>query len=94
VIIHDFNVFGSCFRPPEAQTKLIVYTNAVLTGPVAFKRFQSIPWRHPSVIQSACDLELSQLASRYRRDVHEPWDAGALRQSMRVRALKGLDHGE
>ena len=59
MIIHEFDIFGPCFRPPEAQTKLIVYADAVLPCPVAFKRFQSIPGWYPQVVQSACDLELS-----------------------------------
>jgi hypothetical protein len=59
MIIHDFDIFGPCFRPPEAQTKLIIDTDAVLTRPVAFERLQSIAGWYAQVLQSACDLQLS-----------------------------------
>ena len=59
MIIHDFDVFGSGVCPPEAQTKLIIDTDAVLSRPIAFERFQSIAGRYAQVLQSTCDLELS-----------------------------------
>jgi hypothetical protein len=59
MIIHDFDVFGACFRPPEAQTELIVYTDAVLAGPVSFKTLQSIAGWYAQVLQSTGDLQLS-----------------------------------
>ena len=74
MIIHDFDVFRSRLCPAEAQTKLIVDPDAILPRPIAFERFQSIARRYAQVLQSACDLELSKLASRHYRDVHEARD--------------------
>jgi hypothetical protein len=59
VIIRDFDVFGACFLPPEAQPELIVYTDAVLAGPVSFKTLQSVPGWYTQVLQSAGDFQLS-----------------------------------
>src|SRR5262249_3579022 len=82
------------FRPSKAQTKLIVYPNAVLSRPVAFERFQSIRGWYWQVFQPASDFQLSYLASPPRRDVHKPRDTVTLGQGPRVRAPERLDHSE
>ncbi len=41
----------------------------------------------PKIVQSVCDLQLPQLASRDGRDVHEPLDLLALRKGSFTRAL-------
>jgi hypothetical protein len=78
MVVHDFDFFRSVVCPPEAQTKLIIYPYAVLPRPIAFERFQSVAGRNAQVVQSACDLELSELTSCHSRDVHETRDTLAL----------------
>jgi hypothetical protein len=77
VVIHDLNIFCAGFRPAKADAPLIVDTNAVPAGTVAFEWFKAISGRYSQIIQSTGNLELSQLSSRYRRDVHEPSHANA-----------------
>jgi hypothetical protein len=72
VVIHDFDIFGASVRPTETHPELIIDTDAMLSRAVAFQGFQSISWRHPQIVQSARDLQLPQLTSRYGRDVREP----------------------
>ena len=42
VIIGDFHVVGVLSVPPEAYAVLVVYTDAMLAGPVAFERFEPV----------------------------------------------------
>ena len=42
MIIYDFNIICIAVLPPKANPPLIVNTDAVLSLPVTFKRFQLI----------------------------------------------------
>ena len=64
----------------------------MLTGTIAFERFEPIPGRHPQIGQSVRDLQLPQLASRDGFHVSEPLDPITLREGLRVSAFKRLDH--
>jgi hypothetical protein len=72
VVIHDFDIFGTSVRPTETHAELFVDTNTMLPLAIAFQGFQSIPWRYPQIVQSARDLQLPELTSRYGCDVREP----------------------
>jgi hypothetical protein len=52
----------SRFGPSEADSELIVYSNAVLSFPIAFKRFKSIAWRHSQIFQFFRHLQLPDLS--------------------------------
>jgi hypothetical protein len=88
VVVHDFHIFGARIRPPKADAPLIIDTNAVRAGTVALERFKTIAGRHSQILQSAGDLELSQLAPRNSSDVHEPPDAESFRERFGIRALE------
>lgn len=49
MIIHNFNVFGPCASPTEAEAELIIDANTILPRTIAFQRFQPIPWRHTQI---------------------------------------------
>jgi hypothetical protein len=44
VVIDNLNLMGVTIAHYEAQTKLIVDSNAVLTLPVSRQRLQTVPW--------------------------------------------------
>jgi hypothetical protein len=62
MVINNFN--GECIVvfPDEADTPLVINTDAVLPGPVAFQGFQAISGRHSHIIQSFSAVELHQFA--------------------------------
>lgn len=49
MIVHNLNILSPCASPTEAEAKLIVDTNTILSRTIAFQRFQPIPRRHPQI---------------------------------------------
>src|SRR5690242_9525608 len=62
VVIDDFDFVRSVFAPDETQAELVVDTDAVATGKIAFQRFQSIAGRRTQELQRLRGIELLQLA--------------------------------
>ena len=61
-MVYDLNIRRSCFRPNEADSPLIVDSNAVLTLSIAFQRFKLIAWRRAKEVKSLSGMYLCQLA--------------------------------
>jgi hypothetical protein len=72
VVIHYFHVFGSRIGPPEADSPLVVYADAVLSCAVAFERFQAVARRYAQILQATGDLKLANFAASDHCDVREP----------------------
>jgi len=88
VIVHDLDVFRTGIRPAKADAELVVDADAVLPGAVPLERFESVAWRDAQVVEPSRDLQLPQLAPRDRRDVREPSDLHAARESFSGRVPK------
>jgi hypothetical protein len=52
VVIHNLNIKHITVTPPKTQPPLIVYTNAVLSCPIAFQGFQPITGRASQKLQA------------------------------------------
>jgi len=59
MVVHDLNVFRSAWRPPEADTELLVDPDAVLANTVAPKCLQAVAGGDPEILQAARDLDLT-----------------------------------
>jgi hypothetical protein len=46
MIIYYLNFKGVSLFPPEANSPLLVYTNTVLTAPVAGELLEAVAWRN------------------------------------------------
>jgi hypothetical protein len=92
MVIHDLNIFGTPCLPIKADAPLIVDTNAVLPGTVAFEHLKTISGWHSQIIYPASDLELSQLASCNRRYIHKALYANALCKGFSISTFKWSDH--
>ena len=57
VVVCDLNVEGVARSPPEAETPLIVDTNAVLPRSIATEFFQSVSRCHTKVVQGVRRIE-------------------------------------
>ena len=51
VAIGDFDFVGVTADPAEAQTPLVIDTNAVLTGTLAFERFEPVAGRDAEIFE-------------------------------------------
>jgi hypothetical protein len=64
VIVDDFHFVSVARTPPEPDTPLVIDSNAVLTGSVAFQRFKPIARRDAQEIQGSRSMDLQQLPMR------------------------------
>ena len=64
MVIHDFDVMRIGVSPPEADTPLVVDSNAVLTFPVSCQSFQSIAGRNSQIIDRLSSIQHRQLSER------------------------------
>jgi hypothetical protein len=62
VVIDDLYITSIAGAPSEANAPLIVDPDAVLTSPVAFQRFQSIPRWNAEKVESRRRIDLQQLS--------------------------------
>jgi hypothetical protein len=92
MVIDYFDIFRACGSPAEAQTVLIVYTDAVLPLTIATERFQPIARWDTEIFEPGRNLELPQLAACDYLYVHESLDSAAAGKSLRVGALERYDH--
>ncbi len=92
VVIHNFYVFGACFRPTKADAPLIIDANAVLTEAIALQCFKAIAQRHPQITQAARDLKLPEFSLRHGSDVNKSSDALALGQRFSLWARERSNH--
>jgi hypothetical protein len=63
MIVDDFDVLSAGIGPPETYPELIVDPDAVLSLPIAFKGFQTIPGWNAKVLQPHRDFQLAKLAA-------------------------------
>jgi hypothetical protein len=93
MIVYDLNVFRVRTYPAEAHPELIVHTDTVLPGTVAFQSFQSIARWDAQVVYLTCLVQLLQFPARYGFEIDEACYALPIEQGFSVRALERLDHG-
>lgn len=63
VVVGDLNFSGTLISPLEANTVLVVDSDAVLTGSVAFELFETIAWWDSQVLQILGLVQLIQFSS-------------------------------
>jgi hypothetical protein len=62
VVVNDFNVFWSSFRPDEAEPELVVDADAVLAMAVSAKRLQAIAWWDLEIVEASGGIKDGELA--------------------------------
>jgi hypothetical protein len=85
MIIYDFDFGRAGGRPYEADTKLVVDTDTVLTLAAPLKCLKAVSRWDTEIVEMAGDLQLPQLAAGDRFNLNEPSHADALRQRFRLR---------
>jgi hypothetical protein len=64
VVVNDLNLVRVSGAPAEANSPLIVDTDAVLLVSVAAQPFEAVSGRNPQVIQPLGGIEHSELSER------------------------------
>jgi hypothetical protein len=86
VVIHDFDILCTPRGPDEADAKLIVNANAVLSPATAGQGFQAIAGRYPQIVQDLGPFELLELSPSDRLDVSKTLDPLASKKPFGIRA--------
>ena len=93
MIVNDFNLLWSGFRPDKTDAELVVDANAVLPGAVAFQRFEPVARGHPKIIKPKRLMQVQQLPARrsfYRTELE---DAAVIEERFSSSIAKRADHG-
>jgi hypothetical protein len=90
--VDDLDVCRTAHRTAKAHAVPVVHADTVLADAVALERFEPVSRRHAQIVETPRDLQLPQLASRYRLDAREARDPSAARQRRGVGAAKRHDH--
>jgi hypothetical protein len=64
VAIHDLNVVSIAVLPDEADAPLVIDTNAIRPGAVAFQQFKLVPGRHAKISQPQCPMQVQEFPPR------------------------------
>ena len=64
MVVENFNLIRSLFRPDEAQAVLLIHANAELAFPVAGESFQTIAGRAFEVVEIGCRMKHEKLGPR------------------------------
>ena len=88
MIIGDLNILRALRRPHKAHAESIVYSDAVLPGPLTLQRFQPIARRNAQIFQRLGAIEHSQFAHCHSFNAHKTPDALPFKQMLRIRAFK------
>lgn len=76
MVIGDFHLFRSLFRPMETKSVLLVDSNAVLSFPISGKGFQTIARRAFQVIEVAGGVKDEEFGSGSPPDVRREYPGG------------------
>ena len=92
MVINDFDIFRASFRPPEAQSKLLVNPDAVLASAITNQSFQPIAGRYFKILQLVCELKLAELPQRNPLKIHKAFNATPAGQFLGIPTLERDDH--
>jgi hypothetical protein len=72
MVVHNLYVHGIRFNPTEADSPLVVYSNAVLTYPIAGEGLQTVPRNRSQIGDRHGCMDLIQLSLRNSGNMLEP----------------------
>jgi hypothetical protein len=93
MIIQNFYVSRFTLQPFEADSVLVVDTNAVLTFSVSVKRFQSVTGRREQIAQIIAIVQIDQFAPSGLLDDQRQFSRDdSLEKSFRFGVREGFNH--
>ena len=91
MIVNDLDLLGTRSRPAEADAKLIVHPDTVLTSPVSLE-FTSVTGWNTEILQSSRDLQLAQLAPPDALDLLKALDPPTASERLSIGIPERYDH--
>jgi hypothetical protein len=91
VVIYDLNVIRIAVTPGKADAPLVVDSNAICPGTVAFQQLQLVPRRHPKILQPQRPMQVQKLSPRRPFDRLKSPNPEVLKQRRGVWALERPD---
>jgi hypothetical protein len=88
VVVHNLYIFRACVGPTEADSVLIVDSDAVLAEAITFQCFKTVARRNAQILQHSGNLELSKLSSSNVLNTGKPLNRLATRQGFRMLAFE------
>ena len=93
MIVNDFNIRRHAGLPPEADSQLIVHTDAVLAFPVPRKLFETITRRRSEVLNQIGSLyQIEFTLGKLLNGQREPLDSLSVEYPLGILVTKGFDH--
>ena len=92
VVVNDFNVFWSSFRPDEAEPELVVDADAVLAMAVSQERLQAIAWWDLQIVEAFSGIKDGELAESHTSEASKAPHRPSLEEDPGVAAAKRPDH--
>src|SRR4051794_37377563 len=93
MIVHDLNVIGIAAPPAEADSPLVVDTNAPLSRSFSVKFFEAIGRRNSQILKTGGAIQHTQFTQRHLLDItRQAPRALAIEYPFRLLALEAPDH--
>ena len=93
MVIDEFDIFCTSISPDEAETRLRVHADIVLTASVADQTLQAVAWRHSEVLDVL--RRMNQLELSQRRPLHgtiAAFDVLLMPDALGALVPEGSDH--
>ena len=68
MVVNDLNPFWTSVAPPEADTPLIIDSDAVLSCSITAQMLEPVARRNPKILETTRGVNLPQLAQRNASD--------------------------
>lgn len=92
MVVDNLNVESVASIKPEANAKLVIDADAVLSRPVAGQGFQSVIRRNPQILKVGSAIQHRKFPKRHQFNICESWNPRLVEQRFRVLAAKRSDH--
>jgi hypothetical protein len=92
VVVHDLDLLRFAVFPDEADSILIVDTDAVLPPSITGQSLKVIPGKRAQVVESLGCVKLRELALCYAGDAPKPARRVSLKERLGVAVPEGPDH--
>ncbi len=94
MIVDNLYFRGPFWCPDEADAPLLIDSDAVLSLPIIFQRFEPVSGWYLQIVKDCRPVQLCKLAERRTFDVHPAFYAFAIEEGLCVSALEASDrHG-
>jgi hypothetical protein len=94
VIVGDFDFMRPIFIPDEADTVLIIDSDAELSKAIFLQSLEPVVRRNAQVLKVHCRIDLIELSAGYRSDCRPPSIGASFKELSRIVVSKALNHFE